>query len=155
MPEWKHVTSLSQVPPVVGAAVYGDGFGSGAWWLDMTEAPGQVEATLTSGAIPETVWETTLPAIADGGFAITINGTARQVGPIGFAGITTGDEAAALIHGHLPAGSQCAFRDPVLVITAPAAAGGAITYASAPASGTDISTLLHLTAATGAVIGGG
>jgi hypothetical protein len=117
-------------------------------------------ALLTSGvftAAAQGALLTNLQGIANGAFALTISGTAVDTGPISFAAITTLEEAAEAIQA-------AATISPLATVTwnattgqfvlATIATGGtqSVTYASAPAAGTDISGILQLAAGSGATV---
>jgi hypothetical protein len=96
---------------------------------------------------------TALQAISNGGFAMTIDASLRQVGPINFTGASSLMACAALIDTALGTWANCAWNGTTGVFQVSSATSGAtssVTYASAPATGTDISATLKLTAATGA-----
>jgi hypothetical protein len=112
-------------------------------------------AKLTGGAIADAVaLVAALKAIADGGFAITIHGTARQVGPINFAAIAAAPDAAALIDAAMGTAAICAWTGGNHFLITGAATGPAATigFATPPASGTNIATTCALTSAAGAAL---
>lgn len=102
-------------------------------------------------------------AIVDGGFDISIDGTLRQVSLIDFTGVTTMAGVAAIIQTALQAalaGTRCAWdaANARFVVTSPTTAqtsvvGGAVapTAVTLPDPPTDISTVLGLTIAGGAI----
>lgn len=97
------------------------------------------ESTLTGGTTASAF--TVFEAVADGEFAITIDGTAYDITGIDFTGITSNAEAAALIETAIRTATSgtetCVFDTDHFVITA----ANSITVASAVAAGagTDIS----------------
>jgi hypothetical protein len=99
---------------------------------------------------------TALQAITDGGFAITVDGTARQVGPINFTTATSLQNCADLLGAAMAAYAIVLWNAAGVarfqIISQTAGAGSSITLASAPASGTAIHTTLQLTGPTGASV---
>jgi hypothetical protein len=96
---------------------------------------------------------TSLQAITDGGFAMTIDGTLRQVGPIDFTTAVNLVSCAALIDGELGSWGDCkwdATNGTFIISSATSGVASTVTYASAPLAGTDISTILLMTSASGA-----
>jgi hypothetical protein len=118
---------------------------SGVQWYDPTN-----RAALISGAIPPQTWAA-LYKLTDGGFALDVHSVATQVGPINFTSATTPAAAAALINTALTvANGTCESVAPGVVLTSSLNATPALSFARAPAAGTDISAMLSLTSATGA-----
>ena len=89
--------------------------------------------------------------VADGAFAITINGEAQEVGPMDFSKASSGMEVAAAVDAAL-GGATCQYVSANYVLSTAPAPGAEISFASPPAAGTDVSTMLGLTAAQGAII---
>lgn len=117
--------------------------------------PNPTAAILTSAAITDpAALLATLAAIADAGFAITINGTAREIGPLDFGGADSLGYCAAMVNTALGAEAVCAAAGDTAFTITTAATGTAatISYAGPPATGTDISTTCGLTQAAGATI---
>ena len=134
--------------------VFGTAKGALMQFPDETIPGAQTLAQLVSGALQPSV-VATLKGIAAAQFAITINGTVHQIGPMNLTTVTSFTDVATAINTAVAAaaaGSTCVYAVPNLLISAPAAVGGAITFASAPSGGTDVSATLCLTSATGAVI---
>jgi hypothetical protein len=118
---------------------------------------GLTSATLTGATLDPVALVTALQVIADGGFAITIDGAPREVGPIDFTGVAGAPEAASLITAALGGAAVCAWIASNCFTIATTATGLAATldFASAPASGTDVSTICGLTEASGATLAQG
>jgi hypothetical protein len=117
--------------------------------------PTSTAAILTGGTIVDPVALTAaLDAITDGGFSITIDGVATEVGPLDFTGVAGIPEAASLIDAALGADARCTAGAGFIVATAATGPAATIGYAGAPASGTDISATCLLTQASGATITG-
>ena len=126
----------------------------------------QLQATsahLTGGTylpIAQDALVTTLQGITTGQFGITINGTARQVGPIDFSKITGSDtptllgSAGNLISTALGANGTASWNTSLgafVIRSNTTGTASTITYATAGSSGVDVSATLQLTAATGAL----
>jgi hypothetical protein len=95
----------------------------------------------------------TLQGITNGGFTITIDGTEANLTGLNFSAITSLAEAATVVQNGLGSNGTCVWNNSTGQFTVRSATTGTastITYASSPASGTDISATLQLTAATGA-----
>jgi hypothetical protein len=115
-------------------------------------------ASLTSGLFTTTAQGTlltTLQAIDNGAFDITIDGTTSNLTGLNFSSplITTLTEAAAVITTALGTTGSCewnATTGQFVIRSATTGTASTITYASSPASGTDLSATLQLTAASGA-----
>jgi len=102
---------------------------------------------------------TTLQVIATGHFAITIDGVAKEVGPIDFTAMTGSDtptklgSAGNLIATALGAVGTARWDTSAgafVIHSSTTGTASTITYASAGAGRTDVSATLKLTAATGA-----
>lgn len=121
--------------------------------LGVASPPAPAAAILTGGVIANTAGLlTTLQALADASFAITINGTAQQVGPIDMTGASSLTVIATAIGNNMN-GAGCVWATNRFVITTTATGAGAtLTYASAPAAGSNIATVCALTAASGAAL---
>ena len=122
--------------------------------VEMVGEPPGVAAVLTGGVVDPVELEATLDVIVDGGFAITIDGTAREILPLDFTGLGAPNLAAALINAALGAIATCAWGVAGTNFTITTTATGAtasISYAGPPAVGTDVSDICGLTEATGAV----
>lgn len=103
---------------------------------------------------------TELEAIHDASMAISINGTVRQMIPQDLAGSNSLALIAALIGGGLGGNSvvRCAWSDDVArfgLATNAIGAAATIGYAEPPAEGTDISSIIRFTEATGATLAQG
>jgi hypothetical protein len=97
-------------------------------------------------------------AVTDGGFDLTINGTNRTIADLDFSGAGSMAAIATLIQTALNAalsGTTCVWSTDHFLITSPSTGTGqTIGFAVAPTTGgpsADISALLKLTGATGAV----
>jgi len=118
-------------------------------------------ASLTGGNFTPTAQDalvTTLTGITTGQFAMTINGTLRQVGPVNFSTMTGADttakltSAGELINTAIGANGSASWNNTLgafVIRSSTTGAASTITYASAPASGTDISATIKLTSASG------
>ena len=99
---------------------------------------------------------TTTTAITNGGFAITIDGVVKQVASCDFSAQTNLNGVASILQTKLNAlssGTTCvwdAVYGRFIIRSGTTGASSTLTYGAAPASGTDISALLGLTAASGA-----
>jgi hypothetical protein len=135
------------------------GITGGAFYISLDSTLRQVNRTAglinggatTTGNQPALL--TSLQAITAGGFAMTIDGTVRQVGPINFSGAASLTGCATLIDTALGTWANCAWNATAGLFQISSATSGAastVTYASAPATGTDVSATLKLTSASGA-----
>ena len=89
--------------------------------------------------------------ISTGGFAITIDGTVRQITGLDFSSATTLEQVASVINTALSSYGSCSVYQGNLIIKSSTAGSTAtISFASAPEEATDISAILGLTEATGA-----
>lgn len=95
---------------------------------------------------------TDLAAITDGAFNITVGGEVKNVTALNFSSATTLTAVASVINTAISAFGTCTLYDGKLIIKS-TATGSTVTisFAGAPASGTDVSDLLGLTEATGAI----
>jgi hypothetical protein len=97
-----------------------------------------------------------LQSTASGGFAITIDGTARDTGGLNFTSVGTLADAALEINGALAAWATFVFSPGpsgnFICTSLSAGAASTITYASAPAVGTNLSGMLMLSNGSGATI---
>lgn len=103
-------------------------------------------AVLTGGSITFSGLE----SITDGGFAIEVNGTEHEVEGLDLSAVTSPLELATALTGKIPGVMVSASADGLVLTTTETGAAASIGYAAVPASGTDVSTLLALTSATGA-----
>jgi hypothetical protein len=103
---------------------------------------------------------TALQGVTAGGFAITIDGAVRQVSGINFSLMTGSDtptllgSAGNLISTALSTHGTATWDTTLgafVIRSATSGAASTITYATAPAAGTDVSVMIQLTAATGAL----
>jgi hypothetical protein len=117
---------------------------------------GPSSAHLVSGfftANDQTTLLSSLQAISDGAFALTIDGTAHDTGPINFTTIQNLTDAGNQINTALAGHATCSWSAQQQAFTITSDTQGTsstITYATAPAAGTNVSATLQLTAATGA-----
>ena len=96
---------------------------------------------------------TALQAVTSGMFDITIGGVATHVTTVSFTGASNLNGCASLISAKLSPTAACVWTGEQFIVTTTATGVTAtITYASTPVSGTgtDISAMLGLTAASGA-----
>jgi hypothetical protein len=96
---------------------------------------------------------TTWTVITNGSFDISIDGTPYAMTGLNFSSATNMNSVASIIQASLPAGSQCTWdanysRFKIRGIAT--GSGGAVSFATPAGSGTDISTLAGLSAASGA-----
>ena len=118
--------------------------------VDMTPA------SLIGGAITDqAAFLTTITAILNGSMAISINGAVVQGVSTTFSGLNTMPLVAAAIAGMLGGATvvRCTWNATTAGLTITTVRTGltaSIGYAGAPVAGTDISSLCHFTAATGA-----
>jgi hypothetical protein len=115
-------------------------------------------AMLTGGPLTQPQFNTlitTLQAVTDGGFAITIDGVSRQVRG-NFSAVTNGAEVCAVINGSLTTFGAATVNGTApyrfVITSATTGIASSISYASAPAVGSNISSVMNLTLANGAVI---
>lgn len=98
-------------------------------------------------------------SIVAGGFAITLDGAVKQISGINFAGVANMNAVAALIQTAMTAaaaGSSCVWTGTRFKLTSGTTGGAStITYAVAPAAGTDMSTMMGLHAAGAGIITAG
>lgn len=98
--------------------------------------------------------------ITTGSFSITIDGVLKQVTGLDFSGAASLNAVAAIIQTRLiaaQAGTTAVLQDATRFKLTSGTTGptSTISYAGIPAAGVDVSTLLGLTAATGAVVSTG
>ena len=121
-----------------------------------------VSAAATSGALigasfsptDQATLLTTLQSTSAGAFSITIDATARDTGAINFTGAASLTAAAALIQTAMTTWATVTWnaQSGNFVITSKTTgATSIVSFAGAPATGTNISATLRLTAATSAV----
>lgn len=104
-------------------------------------------AYLLSGAVNVAI----LSDISDGAFKITIDGTERTISSLDFSSASTLSAVATIINSGLSTYGTCSVHNGVLCIKSSGTGSSAtISFASAAESGTDVSSLLALTEATGA-----
>jgi hypothetical protein len=98
---------------------------------------------------------TVLQGITGGGFKITVDGTAYDTGALDFSTIADLDDAATLVDTALePNGASFEWDAELaqfIVKSLSTGIASSLSYASAPATGTDLSDDFKLTAATGAM----
>ncbi len=123
--------------------------------------PMLVPATLRGAQIFNTAtFLTTIGAITNGSFKIAINGVVQDTTPTNFATATTMALAAAAITTALGGSTvaTCTWSATALnftITTTLTGAAATISYASAPTTGADISTLCMLTQLSGAALSQG
>ena len=115
-------------------------------------------ALLTGGPLTQGQYDTlitTLQAVPDGGFAITIDGMNRQVRG-NFSAVTNGADICGVINTSLTTFASATVNGSApyrfVITSATTGAASSMSYASAPAVGSNISSVMNLTAANGAVI---
>lgn len=97
---------------------------------------------------------TALKAVTDGAFVISIDNTAQTVSLVDLSTATSLSDVAALITAKMNDTATVAYSSLTGAFTITSRTTGAtseVGYASAPTTGTDLSTLLNLTQALGAV----
>lgn len=139
MTTWR-LTHHAQVPQ--GAALvlgHHDGL---IQWLEVGPTP----AILTGGVIANPGGLlTALQAQTAASFAITINGTAQEVGPLDLTGASDLSVIAAAFANNMN-GATCEWQTNQFVIETDAkGASATLTYASAAATGTNVSAICQLT----------
>jgi len=97
-----------------------------------------------------------LVSITDGAMNITIDGNVVELASLDFSSAETINDVAEVINTALSSDGSCSvYHGNLIIKSATAGAGSTISYASAPAEGTDVSALLGLTAADGATLADG
>jgi hypothetical protein len=118
-----------------------------------------VPAWLRGGKITRTVAQ--LKAVTDGGLVLGIDNTAYAVAGVDFSTANSYSDVAALLQTALDAqvsGVTVAYSSHTRAFTVTSGASGAssaVSFAAAPASGTDLAALLNLTESAGAVLSRG
>ena len=117
--------------------------------LDAALSPATVPATagkLEGGSITLS----SLSAITDGAFVISVDNVAQTVTGLDFTSLTTLALIAAELESQLTGATVAAGANNLIITSATTGAASEVSYASAPASGTDVSALLALTSGSGA-----
>lgn len=129
-------TSLSDVAQILQSA------------LNAGATPGTPAraAVLTGGGITFSG----LASVTDGAFALEVNGDEHEVTGLDLSAVTSPLELATALTGKIPGVTVSASAEGIVLTTTETGAAAAIGYATAPASGTDVSALLALTSASGA-----
>lgn len=97
-----------------------------------------------------------LTSITTGAMNITIDGTPVELSDLDFSSATSINDVAVVIGTALSTSGSCTvYKGNIIIKSATTGSDSTISYASAPASGTDVSALLGLTQATGASIADG
>lgn len=92
-----------------------------------------------------------LTSITTGAMKITIDGSVVTLSGLDFSGATSVSDVADVINTALDTSGTCSvYHDNIIIKSATTGASSTISYASAPASGTDVSAILGLTEAAGA-----
>ena len=93
----------------------------------------------------------TVAKVSDGAFNITIDGNVVKLSGLNFTAATDIDGIASVINTALSTSGSCdVYHGNLLIRSSQTGSNATISYASAPESGTDVSTLLALTEANGA-----
>lgn len=93
-----------------------------------------------------------LTSVTTGAFDITIDGTVRNISSLDFSAATNLTQVASVVATALGVYGSCeVYHDALLIKSATTGAEATISFASAPSSGTDVSSLLGLTQADGAI----
>lgn len=137
--------------------------GDSVWWagnafFSKTNRPARIAvckvfeesqpAYLLSGGLTEA----SVIAVADGSLDITIDGSVVALTDLDFSGATNLAGIAAVINTALSTNGTCeAYNGKLLVKSATTGSASSISFASAGSTGTDVSALLGLTEATGAI----
>jgi hypothetical protein len=105
---------------------------------------------------------TAFKAIADGAFTISVDSTARNITALDFSGATSFSDVATIIQaGITTAGATgvavtySSLTGAFTITSGTAGASSEVSFAGAPASGTDLAAFMGLTEALGAVISPG
>lgn len=104
-------------------------------------------AGLVRGAVLSAVQKdvTAWKAVTAGGFKITVDATLKTLSGLDFSSVTNLNGVASIIQTAL-AGATCVWNGSQFVVSSPTTgASSKVSYATAPASGTDISAMLGLT----------
>lgn len=137
--------------------------GDSVWWagnafFSKSKRPSRIavgkifSADQPAYLLGSTVSLTALSAVSTGAFAITIDGTAREITDLDFSEATTLEQVASVVNTALSTYGTCeVYHDKLLIKSNATGTEGTISYAGTPASGTDVSALLGLTEASGAV----
>lgn len=99
-----------------------------------------------------------LQAVTDGAMEIEVDGTAVSLSSVDFSAATSFSDVAATLttaFSGVATVTYSSFTGAFQITSNTVGATSAVTYASAPASGTDLSALLNLTQAAGAVVSPG
>lgn len=116
-----------------------------------------VPAWLRGGRVLATLNQ--LKAITDGGLTISIDNTAHNATGINLSTATSYSDIAALIRAAIPEGDDTvtysSLTGAYTITSGTTGATSEVSYASAPAEGTDLSALLNLTESRGAVLSAG
>ncbi|OAT23282.1 topoisomerase IA [Buttiauxella gaviniae ATCC 51604] len=118
---------------------------------------GTATAAVLSGGVLATGDKTItkFTAVTDGAFKLTINGTLKNVSGLDLSAVTTLAEVATAVSAKLSTLATVTWNDSdsrFVVTTLNTGAAATLTVATAGSSGTDLSVLLKLTAAAGAVV---
>lgn len=89
-------------------------------------------------------------AVTNGAFDITVDGTVQNVTGLDFSSVADVNGVAGVISAALTGATCTVYHDNLIIKTTSTGAESTISYASTPASGTDVSALLGLTEANGA-----
>jgi len=106
-----------------------------------------VGSTLSTAQQAMTAWN----AVTNGGFDITIDGTSKSLAALNFSAATNLNGVASDITTALGAAGSCIWNASFAqfqITSATTGANSTITFATAPGSGTDISSMLGMTAAS-------
>lgn len=138
--------------------------GDSVWWagnafFSKTNRPSRIAvAKIFSGNQPAyilsgSVNEAGVTAVSAGGMKITIDGSVVELSDLDFTSATDIDGIASVIDTALSTSGSCeVYHGKLLIKSAQTGSTATISYALAPESGTDVSTLLALTEATGATV---
>lgn len=147
-PVYQHALALFGTRP--NPTNVGGAFLVGYWRASSEDVPASA-ARLSGAELNQAALIGQVQGISDGAFSVEIDGVAVPVTGLDFTTAVTLDDVAELIDGALDADGSASIEGGRLVITSPTTgAGSTITLASPPAGGTDVSSVLMLSAGTGA-----
>ena len=114
-------------------------------------------AWLRGGPVEASVEE--LRKISDGAFDISVGGQSKQVSGLSFASANSYSDAAQVIEGKISSTlakvEYSSLKKAFIITSVSTGAASSISFASTPASGTDISALLKLREEDGAIVSEG
>lgn len=122
------------------------------FWRAADEDVAATAGELVGAQLNEATTIGQVQAITDGGFTVDIDGAAVALTGLNFTTAITLNDVVAAIDEELDADGSAELRNGSIVITSTTTgATSTVSLAEAPATGTDVSTVLGLAAGTGAV----